>query len=160
MDEWTSIKAPSTVAQHEASHLCCMCMPYIASTLPESPQRSWWVLVLAKTRPAHRVTRKITSTCRPSSCLGSCGSLIHVVSCFTGCYQYWSVVIMDMVNCTQNMLNKNSCWETYFHKPTKQTEHVPQTNLSHQPCTLQYVWTYCTVQIALYFHTGSGIRGK
>ena len=42
-----------------------------------SPQRSWWGLVLAETRPAHWVTRKVTSS--PRSCLGSCGSLI--VSC-------------------------------------------------------------------------------
>ena len=60
--------------------ICVACACHVAPTLPESPQRSWWGLVLAETRPAHRVTRKVTS--RPCLCLGSCGS--SIVSWFDG----------------------------------------------------------------------------
>ena len=49
----------------------------LPTLLPESPQRSWWALVLAEMHPAHQVTHKATS--RPRSCSGSCDSLI--VSC-------------------------------------------------------------------------------
>ena len=31
-DEQTSIKSPLTAVHHEASHLCCMCMPCNAHT--------------------------------------------------------------------------------------------------------------------------------
>ena len=45
----------------------------------------------AKTRPAHRVTSKVTS--RPRSCLGSCGSLI--VSCSDGSNKSRVSSVMD-----------------------------------------------------------------
>ena len=56
-------------------HVGCAC--HVVPTLPESPQHSWWGLVLAETCPTHWVTCKVTS--RFCSCLGSCSSLI--VSC-------------------------------------------------------------------------------
>ena len=95
------------------------CACHVVPTLPESPQCSWWGLVLAKTRPAHQVTRKVTS--RPRSCLGSCGSLIVSCTCmYTGThvhctctlwnvclYMYMYIVCCVLNACTIMYLNVN-----------------------------------------------------
>ena len=59
--------------------ICAACARHVAPTLSESPQHSWWGLVLAETHPAHWMTRKVTS--RSCLCLGSYGSLIVSCTC-------------------------------------------------------------------------------